>query len=142
VNDIRTIEDADELARVAELHDVTFYEISAKRREGRVPGSDPSGTATSSTRVLSASDETTVTVRFRTTMEAPDASYVIDIGIVFRTNVTVDVADAAMRRFTEYVALPIAHPFVREAVHEIAAKLRLKRPVLPLLPMTGTDSHR
>lgn len=129
-----------ELLAMAELEDVAYQEISGKRTE-RPEGDTGSGatSATSETFVKVAVVDGRFIVRCRTTLEAPDAEYVVEAEARYLLDGEVDIPSAIQREFSEKVGVMTVYPFLRSAILEMSSRLGAGRAVIPLLRYGGVS---
>jgi hypothetical protein len=135
VTGVRRIEDVEELRALVTLADVIYYELHGRRRDGF--DNDPQ--LAQGTNVMQLAESDRFSTRFRTVVQVPDGTYVVDLAVVFTLPEPTEVDPEVMRIFAGTVAFPIAHPFAREALRDLASRLGLKRPILQLLPPTGIE---
>jgi hypothetical protein len=127
---IRRIDEMDELQRLAKVQDITYFELHGRRRDGF----DASPKVQQGTDVLQYAVDSSLSVRFRTSVQSPDGTYIVDLSVEFEFSEPVEFDPDVMRAFASTIAFRIAYPFIREALRDMASKLGLKRPMLPLLP--------
>lgn len=133
--EVRRIAYVDELRRLGRLRDVVYFEVHGRRGDAveAVPelyeGTD----------VTQLAEGGRLSTRFRTVLRAPDGVYVVDLAVVFEFDEPVQFDPSAVREFAATVAFPVAHPFIREALRDMASRLGLKRPMLQLLPPEGIN---
>lgn len=89
------------------------------------------------TNVMQLAEGKRLSTRFRTVLRGPDGAYVVDLAVIFEFDEPAEFDPDAVREFVGSVAFPIAHPFIREALRDMASRLGLKRPMLELLPPEG-----
>jgi hypothetical protein len=129
----RRISDVEELRRLGRLQDIVFFEVRGWRRDGF----DAEPKLEQGTNVMQLTEGDTLSTRFRTALEGPDGTYVVDLAVVFKFPESCQFDPDAVQAFGGTVALPIAHPFIRETLRDLSSKLGLKRPLLQLLPPEG-----
>lgn len=133
--EVRRINDANELRRLGHLRDVVFFELHARRGDAFETAPE----LEDGTNIMQLTEGSRLTTRFRTVLRAPDGLYVVDLGVIFEFDEPVQLDPDAVREFAGTVAYPIAHPFTREALRDLASRLSLKRPMLQLLPPEGIE---
>jgi hypothetical protein len=124
----RIIDDIVDLVRLSDLVDVTLLRVAGERHEGSdVP--EPS----ESMQVLQHADQEHIEVRCQMEVVTAEGRYVADVGSTYDFSEPLQVDRAVLEEFTGRVAVMAVYPFVREAIHQTAARLRLPAPLLGLL---------
>lgn len=123
---------------LAELADVVFYQVSAQRKEVADEAvaqleSESEETADFPMQILVRHDETHLEVRVRGVSDRVDATYVLDVGARFTFAQPVEFEPPALQEFVERVGVMAVYPYIREGLHDLAAKLRLPAPLLKLI---------
>ncbi|MGV0778745.1 hypothetical protein [Mycolicibacterium elephantis] len=123
----KTISDTRQLLNVADVREIRFHELSAKR----TGNTDSDHTLTM--RVFVRVDETEIGVRCRAEVSGKGGDYVADAEAVFELSEAMSIPPDILREFVEKVGVLVVYPYVREAVADSAAKLGRPRPVLKIL---------
>ena len=132
---VRRIDNLDDLRQLAKIRDVVYFELHGRRRDGFE--TDPK--VEQGTNVSQLTEGNRLTTRFRTLLQGGDGTYVVDLAVVFDFPEKFTFDPKVLQVFAGTVAFPIAHPFIREALRDMASKLGLKRPILQLLPPEGIE---
>lgn len=140
---VRSISDVSELLALAKFSEVTYYELSGQRTEApeqatpeAPPGEEEGGAPL---QVLLRHDAERIQVRVRCEAEGQGAQYVADVAAEFALAEPVDAPAAVLREFVERVGVMAVYPFVREALHTTASRLRMQAPLLQLLRANQVD---
>lgn len=75
-------------------------------------------------------DNTSVNLRGRLTINAPDARYAIDAAVFYTAKEEVTIDREALEEFLNRAAMIALYPFVREALHEAGRKIGANPPLL------------
>lgn len=126
-NELRTVIDVRELLHMAELTDIVYFEVCARRAEDDQP--EPGFSMNVKTRV----EGNTLEVRCRAIAGGDGGEYLTDASAVFTLAEPIDVPAETAREFAEKVGVMAVYPYIRESMTQSGAKLGLNRPVLPLL---------
>lgn len=135
MTDAREVTDLGTMRALANLNDIIYYEVWGRRHDGFANA----GVTSQGVNVMQQIEPTRMAFRFRTVVNAPDGEYVIDVASLFTFPEPLAASEDVMKAFAGQVAFPATHPFVREALRDIASRLGLKRPLLALLPPGGIE---
>lgn len=131
-SELRKVDEARELLELADLVDVFFYSIRSERNEGTA--ADWDGVAGElDLKINLLREGTRLEVRCVASVFNEEARYRVDAASRFELAEEVEVSDQAMAEFVGKVGLMAVYPYLREAVHQAAAKLRATPPMLGLL---------
>ena len=122
----RTVSDARDLLDLAELTDIVFYEVGARRATDSAD-SEPT------IQIALRREETSIEVRCRAHVVGSGGAYTTDASAVFSLSEQIAVSDDALTEFVERVGVMTVYPYLRESITQSAAKLGLERPILKLL---------
>ncbi|MBB1010706.1 hypothetical protein BXY47_0059 [Dietzia kunjamensis] len=125
-NSPRRIVDARSLLDLAELTDVIFYEVRARR----APQATDSEVAI---QIALRRDELVLEVRCRATVTGAGGEYFTDASAVFTLREQISATEDVITDFVERVGVMAVYPYLRESISQSAAKLGLERPILKLL---------
>ncbi|MBE1577729.1 hypothetical protein ACFORH_11095 [Amycolatopsis roodepoortensis] len=108
------------------LDDIRQYEVSARAHSGfPLSSREFAGEANEQEwKFYVHSTETTVALRARLAMETPDASYVVDAVVRYRSATPFTAEPSVLQDFLNGEAMPTLYPFIREALHEAGRKIR------------------
>lgn len=132
----REITRVDDLVEIANLADVYFLEIAAKRAYRDAELDSDSGIEAMlrnlniATRVM---EDEAFEARFRILIEAPQADIVVDVVTTYALNEPAVLLEAVTQEFVQRVAIMAAWPFIRSQVFLLASQLGIEVPVLPLI---------
>lgn len=134
----RPVIDVRELAELAQLSNVLFYQVSGERiEEDELDSADggeaPTADQDAPLEVLVRHDAEQIQVRVRCQAFSRQARLVADVAAEFKLPEPVSVDPDVLREFVERVGVMAAYPFVREGLHSTASKLRVRAPLLQLL---------
>lgn len=130
--EIRVVGSARDLLDVTTLADINYYQLVGERFSDDAPEStETDGPAP--IQVLARSDDEHVEVRLRVEVRSADARFMADVGAAFELRERVEIPADVMQDFVERVGIMAAYPFVREAVHSLASRMRVEAPLLQLL---------
>lgn len=124
----RHVDDVVEFVELADLVDVSILRISGERREG-----EDDSRSRQSMRVLQRADEAHVEVRCVMEVVTPEGRFVADVATRYDYVEPLVVEESVLEEFTARVGVMAAYPFVREAIHQTATRMRLPAPLLGLL---------
>jgi len=134
----RPVQTIGELMDLANLSDMTVYELSGQRLEPadddppvEVPSGNEPGDAPM--QVFVRHDPERIQVRVRIEAQSPEALFVADIAAEFHLSAPVSAPEEVLREFVERVGVMAAYPYLRESLHSTAARMRLTPPLLQLL---------
>ncbi|GAB3717004.1 hypothetical protein GCM10027598_27320 [Amycolatopsis oliviviridis] len=140
-----------DLLNLLDLVNVQFYEVSARLDSGFPAGvaaaisSGDTGadqdSATNEEQETGQSDpqfwtffvhvdNTSVNLRGRLTINAPDAGYAVDAAVFYTAKEEVTIDREALEEFLNRAAMIALYPFVREALHEAGRKIGANPPLL------------
>lgn len=125
-NSPRDVTDARELLDLAELTDIVFYEVGARR----TTDADEDSVAI---QIALRREELVLEVRCRATVTGAGGEYLTDASAVFTLRESITASDDAITEFVERVGVMTVYPYLRESISQSAAKLGLERPILKLL---------
>ena len=120
-----------ELVELIDLRGLRTFEISGVRVDPRQEF--PPDEVSTDIKASEARSDSKIETRFRATVEANEATFVVDVGLLFALDYPVVISDDAVREFLERVAVMSAYPFIREGIATTAARMELPVPVLGLL---------
>lgn len=127
----REVFDARALLETVELVGVTVYELRAKRIDAsageRTPTPEPQWG------FMERHSDSQLEYRFQMALQATDAEFFTEIGLVYEFNEPVMPTASAVLDFVEKVAIMAAFPFFRESVFTSATRLGVRVPVMGLL---------
>lgn len=75
-------------------------------------------------------DDTSVNLRARLTVNAPDARYAVDAAVFYVAKEEVTIDREALEEFLNRAAMIALYPFMREALHEAGRKIGASPPLL------------
>ncbi|MFI6305914.1 hypothetical protein ACIBCH_28890 [Amycolatopsis thailandensis] len=140
-----------DLLNLLDLVNVQFYEVSAKLGSGfpvgvtaavssgdtdsedDLVGGEESATGQSESQFWTFFvhvDSTSVNLRGRLTINAPDAEYAVDAAVFYTATEEVTIDREALEEFLNRAAMIALYPFVREALHEAGRKIGASPPLL------------
>jgi hypothetical protein len=142
--------DVVDLLQLVELTEVHFYEISGRRRVQDTSDGDssdevdaeaviPAAPGHPSISVMMRSSPTFIEVRTRLALLHEGVEFAVDAAALYRTQVPVAYTEDLRTEFAERVGVMALWPFLREALHTHAAKLRTTLPLLGLLRAGQVD---
>jgi len=120
--------DVQSLLGIVELRDIVFYEVSARRLPE--PIDDEAGI---SLEVRVGFDERRVEVRLRGAHRSPLAEILVEAACLFEAAEAFIADPVVVQEFAEKVGVMAVYPYVREALTELAVKIRVPAPVMGLL---------
>ncbi|MFV2195158.1 hypothetical protein [Nocardiopsis sp. LOL_012] len=132
------LDTADALRSHLRIRETVFFEVHGKRHED----SEPSDSKTvRTTQVMYAHNEGATTeafsVRLRTDLVTPEASFVTDCAIFFSAEEPFSFSEEAVNGFMATTGVQLLDAHTREAIEQTAVRLRVKRPQLGFPPLTG-----
>ena len=127
-SEVRRIDDVVELVDLADLVDVSLLRVSGERHEG-----DEDPEPGQSMHILQHADEAHIEVRCVMEVVTAEGRFIADVASRYDYLEPLAVDDAVIEEFTARVGVMATYPFVREAIHQTAARLRLPAPLLGLL---------
>lgn len=126
MNSSRQISDARELVGIAELTDVNFYKLYAEAEQGL--------TATLPVMEIELNESHDfLMVRMNLSMSTEHANYAVDAVVTYEYQEPVTFDENVRSEFIEKAAIMALYPFLREAIVDLASKLRHPLPILGLL---------
>ncbi|MDR6862165.1 hypothetical protein [Phycicoccus sp. 3266] len=130
----RPIADARELLGHVTLRDILFYRVDAERLEDdAAPEGDERDEADTSFAIQERHGPEVMEVRCRLDWAARGGRYTIDAAAQYDFDEPLDLSAEVVREFVERVGVMAVYPFIREALHQAASRLRLDAPILGLL---------
>lgn len=135
--DPRPVSDVVELVGLADLVDVSILRVAGERHEG----SDEPDTG-ESMQVLQHADAVHIEVRCVMEVVTHEGRFMVDVASSYDFREPLEVELPVLEDFTARVAVMAAYPFVREAIHQTAARLRLPAPLLGLLRQGQVELSR
>ncbi len=127
----RLVDTAEELLALADLRDIVFFEVAALRNEA--PDAEVDRDAQHAVQVSVRAGDERIEVRCRLTVDTGQATLVIDAASRFEYREPLTVSPSARAVFVKRVGVMAVYPYLREAAHEAASKLRVDAPLLGLL---------
>ncbi|GAA1993358.1 SecB-like chaperone SecBL [Isoptericola halotolerans] len=127
---LRRIEDVRELLELADLTQIVTYALSAKRVQNQIETMDD---AEQELQAQTRYDGKHLEARFALRFHAPNVDYFADIGGIFETPETVELADNVVPEFLSKIGVMAVFPYLREAVSGLGARLGAQVPVIGLL---------
>lgn len=133
-----------ELERVHELHrlldvielvDVSLQRVSGEVHEDEQPAAEPDVTF----QVFKREEDAHLVIRCVIEVTTHEARFVADVSCRYAYQSRVAVDPPVLDEFMSDVGVLTAFPFVREAVHQTAARMRVAAPVLGLLKAGQID---
>ena len=121
-----SIADAKQLLALTELDGILYHEVGATRRA-------ESRETEVNIDISLRRDERKIEVRCAAEVVGEDADFRTDASAVFSLDGPVEITDAALAEFVERVGVMTVYPYLRESIHQLAAKLEVRRPVMKLL---------
>ncbi|SHJ47520.1 hypothetical protein SAMN02745244_02595 [Tessaracoccus bendigoensis DSM 12906] len=121
LDDVRTIEETAKLA----------LDAAPDKGLGVFDESDANGELT--IQVNAVAWGLSIEIWFRTRYQTPSATLAATVATVYRREEATEIPDQTKRDFIEKVAVMAAYPYLRSALHELAAKLRLGSLTLDIL---------
>jgi hypothetical protein len=127
-----SISSTKDLLDALDLQDIYFLALRADRTSSDNP--DLLDGALVSHQVQDRRSETELHVRIESTVEAHDATYVVDLVTKYASEQAFAVdSDGVVRDFIERVAMMAAWPYIRQQVSELSSTFRGEHVLLPLL---------
>lgn len=136
----------DKLARSSQLVDIIYFEVGARRtpaslhhHESEVPPggeSNPEGAAEAgeqSIQLMIRSKPGRFEVRAKLEFEQSDYVATVDVAAMFAVDESIELTETLRHEFTRRVAFMVLYPYLREALHQAVAKLRVDPPLLALI---------
>lgn len=143
------IDSVEELVRAAEISQVIFHEVSARRlASGGDDGADDDVDGPPALQVAVRIDGRELEVRCRVDGEFHGGKYVADVSACYELQfeesvpsdgevaIGQDVTDA----FVSNVGIMAVYPFLRQAIHQSGSRLGLQPPLLPLLRLGSFEA--
>lgn len=124
----RRVDDVVELVDLADLVDVAVLRVSGERHEGE-DQPEPGQTM----QILQHGDVDHIEVRCVMEVVTDEGRFMADVASRYDYIEPLGVEGDVLTEFVARVGVMAAYPFVREAIHQTAARLRLPAPVLGLL---------
>ncbi|MFE5072357.1 hypothetical protein [Streptomyces halstedii] len=129
----------EELQQLAELIDIVYYEVSARRADGFDQLSDDATEGSSGDQaeihLMQRVEGNQLAVRMRAMVVTSEGRMTADVAAVFRTPEPVSIPAAIAKRFASVIATPVTRPYLREAIHQSAVKLGIAAPLLSVLDL-------
>ena len=124
----RPVDDVGELVDLADLVDVAVLRVAGERHEGDdLP--DPCQTM----QIMQHADAEHLEVRCVMEVITDEGKFVADVASRYDYSEALEVEESVVEDFVAKVAVMAIYPFVRETIHQTAARLRLPAPLLGLL---------
>ncbi|MDQ1292892.1 MAG: hypothetical protein QG608_773 [Actinomycetota bacterium] len=123
------------------LNDIIYYEISVRRTQpaSSVPpapegGDQDSNAAHHEVQLMSRVVDGTLEIRARLDMTGPEAEATVDASALFSlSDPSLSPSEELQMEFARRVGIMVIYPYLREALHQSVAKLRVESPMLALL---------
>lgn len=130
-----------DLAAMVELRDIAFFEVHAERSDAEISSDDAEieTPVNIDIQVQERHAETQIEVRCKLRAEDRQARYTVDAAARYEVAWPVQLSAELMREFVERVGVMAVYPYLREALQDLASKLRLDAPVLGLLRPGGVS---
>jgi hypothetical protein len=71
--------------------------------------------------------------RFTSNYENPMSKIQVDIGVIYRREIDLELSEQVQLQFASEVAIMVAYPYIRQAIWAAAARLGVPKPVLGIL---------
>lgn len=133
------VDTAERLVNVTELRDVIYHHVSAERQ-----GANESADKKADHRVevmarhgQNQQGKNEIGVRCRAQVAAAGGRYTAEAEAIFDLSEDVEIADEAMQEFVSRVGVMVVYPYLRAAISDGAARLRLSPPVLQVIKPGG-----
>ncbi|SRR6266568_1819549 len=126
---VKVVDSPKDLIDVVELTDVVFYQVSGLRLAA---GADPEDRKLEIEVAIRLGTHV-LEVRCRASIRGGGGEYLCDASAEFTLRCALEIPDPVLIEFVERVGVMAVYPYLREAITESAAKLRLDVPVLSLL---------
>lgn len=126
----------EDLISDVELREISFLEVSGRRKEARGEELDEAADEVSGSKLLRVwrrAESGQIEVRCRIEVEGAEASFVADAFAVFGLEALGELDAETERLFTERVGIMVIYPYLREAVHQSAQRLAVDVPLLSLM---------
>lgn len=107
---------------------MALLRVSGERHQGEATP-EPS----QSLQILQHAEHEHVEVRCVMEVVTEEGRFVADVASRYDYSEPLQVEDAALEEFTARVGVMAAYPFLREAIHQTASRVRLPAPLLGLL---------
>ncbi|MFE9907735.1 hypothetical protein [Streptomyces clavifer] len=135
----RAVSSLEELQQLAELIDIVYYEVSARRSDGFDQLSDDASEGESDDQaeiqLMQRMEGNQLAVRMRAMVVTAEGRMIADVAAVFKTPEPVSIPAAIAKRFASIIATPVTRPYLREAIHQSAVKLGIAAPLLSVLDL-------
>lgn len=122
------ITEIQDLVNRAEIADVVFHEVCAKRSPESAEAEDEL-----SMQIMAREDGKEIGIRLRATVVGGGGQYMVDAEGIFELATPAKISPEILSEFIEKVGVMVVYPYVREAINDAAARLCVTRPVLKLL---------
>ncbi|AMT72143.1 hypothetical protein [Mycobacteroides immunogenum] len=123
------VNDARDLLGITDLSDITYTRLSAEISDADEPFA---------VQVLVRQGETSIEILCKATLSGEGAAYAVDALAQFTVNQPCEVPQDVVQEFVEKAGILAIYPYLRNGMVDLAAKLALPRPVIPLLRPEGT----
>ncbi|MEU0145781.1 hypothetical protein [Streptomyces sp. NPDC006288] len=136
---LREVSSLEELQQLAELIDIVYYEVSARRADGfdqlRDDSEEERSGDQAEIQLMQRMEGNQLAVRMRAMVVTSEGRMVADVAAVFRTPEPISIPAAVAKRFAEIIATPVTRPYLREAIHQSAVKVGIAAPLLSVLDL-------
>ncbi len=138
---MKQVENTEELLSLTKLEDISFLELSGRAKQDATDNSDSEENTPVDVpmRVQTRVGEEAFDVRLAVDLDLPSAAITVDVAAKYSLSEPSSIPEPVLKDFVERVAMGHLYPYAREGVAEIAAKLRIPAPVLPMI-ILGTGS--
>ena len=136
---MRTIVELRELLALVNLEDISYLELSGQVRTAEaVPDTDTdSADMEIPLRIQTRQDSTSIGVRLAVDIDLPNVSMLVDVTARYSLAEEIELPETTMRDFVERVALGHIYPYARQAVSDLAWRLRVTVPPLPIIQLAA-----
>jgi preprotein translocase subunit SecB len=134
-----TVETAERLVKITELRDVIYHRVSAQR-QGDNDGADEKPAHRIEVMARHGQNrqgKSEIGVRCRAEVTAAGGRYTADAEAIFDIAEEVEIAEAAVQEFVSRVGVMVVYPYLRAAISDGAARLRLSPPVMQVIKPGG-----
>lgn len=136
MNDIAppVVTDARDLLGLTELSDISYTRLSAE-----ISDADEEPFAV---QVLARQGDNSIEILCKATLSGKGATYAVDVIGQFIVTQPCEVPEDVVQEFVEKAGILAIYPYLRNGMVDLAARLALPRPVIPLLRPEGTKIGR
>jgi hypothetical protein len=137
---IKYIDSAAEALQYADLSDIIYYEVSARRLEPSTPETSVSSVENSEKEgkaenisILERHDELKMEVRCKLHINTSDVELIVDAASQFSFSEPIEMSASARADFVAKVGIMAVYPYLRESAHAVSSKLRVEPPLISLI---------